>query len=78
MASMLWNFQDELLQLHILNARRLTRLQFSRWLPYKWSVSLRSFPSMAMFERAYRSGIGLLVIHQVRLFQNGFLGALNG
>ena len=42
-----------------------------------WSVSSRYFASIAMFERAYRSGIGLLVIQQVKLFQNGLLGAIN-
>jgi len=37
-----------------------------------------SFVSLAMLERAYRSGIGLQFIQQVKLFQNSFLGALNG
>ena len=36
------------------------------------------FASLAMLERAYRSGIGLQFIQQVKLFQNSFLGALNG
>ena len=42
-----------------------------------WSLSSKYFTSIAMFERAYRSGIGLLVIQQVKLFQNGLLGAIN-
>ena len=42
-----------------------------------WSVFSRCFASIAMFERAYWSGIGLLVIQQVKLLQNGLLGAIN-
>ena len=42
-----------------------------------WSLSSEYFTSIAMFERAYRSGIGLLVNQQVKLFQNGLLGAIN-